>query len=205
MANYTEYFYEYLKTHELPTDFDKFPKLSVEGLGDLDIKKLVIERNFMKEIGTETEELFEMYMTNKVHMCLIKYVPQIIKYNEAFDDVLKRYQLLDSFETHKITNDLHKTSSHNADGNIDNSGYYNPIDVAEESLYIQDKNNAKQKSTSSSSIDDTGTKKSTIESRRAQMFMSLKDNAELLDDFLKIKNVYLECVKEFDSLFMGVL
>lgn len=48
-AKYTEYFSEYLETHDLPDAF-----ASVEGLGDLFVLHF-----FDREIGLETEDLFE--------------------------------------------------------------------------------------------------------------------------------------------------
>lgn len=76
-AKYTEYLGEYLKTHELPDSFDQ-----IEGFADL-FAATYIDR----EIGFETEDLFEIKLSAKSSVVIPLYADRIERLKDAWEDV----------------------------------------------------------------------------------------------------------------------
>lgn len=120
MAQYTERFSDYIANgkntyREL---FDKFPVFTL-GNVNISLYDMFIQYNSFREIGSETEELFEHYLERTVKEALIIFVPKIQLFIDNFMKVLDRK--------------LQLVSSN------DNIYYLNPVTSQRENLKIQDK------------------------------------------------------------------
>lgn len=94
--SYTETLDEFLKhkegTKELQDIQDKFalfPKFTLYNL-DINMWGMFVEDNGIREIGAETEYLFERYLNRLVDNLLIKYVPKISMFIDNFNELFSR-------------------------------------------------------------------------------------------------------------------
>ena len=145
---------------------------------NLSMKDLFIDKYDIREIGSETEELFLHFWKETTQELIIKYVPKIQTWLDNFNELFKFTVQLTATHTDNSTND--------------NLYYLNPVSTTGTNLKVQDKS--------------TNTENRTITNTR-DVLQSVwgKTRADILEKILEIKNIYYDCLNEFESLFMGVI
>lgn len=133
IAEYTETLQDYLDNNggDFPTAvktlLQKFPNFVFEDedLGidiDLDFITLFRDKYDIREIGAETEQLFEHFLIETAQHCLIEYVPKMTMWLNHFNDLFK------------FTVELTYSNS-----NTDTNTYYlNPVNNTTTNLKVQD-------------------------------------------------------------------
>lgn len=221
MANYTETLQEYIDNgknlhREL---FDMFPKFTLNSL-NLDMYNLFIKKYDVREIGAETEQLFEHYLVETLNEMLIKYVPKISLYLENFSQLMARSIQVDRTKTlTKNENGTNQKSSSQSgsvssskDTSNDNKDYLNPISSAEnlklqsskkndETVGLEETNSNEEIISGSNSKDIT----ETMTENDYKVFGYFRDNAQVMQVALSIQSCYYDCIAEFEKIFMGVL
>lgn len=156
----------------------KFPSFEFNDDISLYMKDLFMDKYDIREIGSETEELFMHYWKETCNELLIKYVPKIQMWLDNFNDLFKFTVEL------KTTNNL--TNSN------DNLYYLNPVSTTGTNLKVQDKNTSTEKRTGTVTKD---------------VLQSVwgKTRADIMEKIMNVKDIYNECINEFETLFMGVI
>lgn len=157
--------------------FDLLPTFTV-GNQTYNMYDLFITRYGLREIGAETEQLFEHYLMIKLHYVNINYSNKINSYIKAFDNLLSRVV--------ELTRSVTGTDT----GSSTDLDYVNPL--VTQNGKIQD---TTQRNTS---VDTVRTE------TRSQAHSYFKTNPELLEQVLKIENIYYKALDEFEDLFMLV-
>lgn len=163
---------------------------------------LFIQKYDIREIGSLPEELFLHYWRETTNRLLIKYVPKIKTWLDNFNDLFK-------FTVELNLSDTQKSSS-----GTQNTYYLNPVNAntgVEKEIEI-DEETGKTTVTYSGgnlkvqdidSTDENGEKIRTIKRDVLQSVWG-KTRANLMDQILKLEDIYNSCLAEFDTLFMGV-
>lgn len=147
--------------------FGVFPNFTLGDL-NLDLKTLFLDKYSIREIGSETETMFEHYLRTTLDELAIKYVPKIQLFIANWNSIYDRKIELN--ESHR------------------NSYYLNPVNVPTSST-----------SPKLTDFDDTKT------SREVPINLLRITNAKMLDEIMKLKNIYLDLLEDFQPLFMSVL
>lgn len=163
---------------EIFSEMDKFPNFVFGEDLNISMKNLFLHKFDIREIGSETEELFMHYWRERTEELLIKYVPKIKMWLDNFNDLFK------------FTVEL--TTTNNLTNENDNVYYLNPVTSTSTNLKIQDKNTLTEKR--------TGTIK-----RDVLQSVWGKTRADIMNKILEIKDVYNDCLNEFEPLFMGAM
>ena len=179
MAKYTMLFAEYLKSgRQLPSAFSLIPALN-----EISFEDLFISRFCQREIGFETDSLFEIKLNARANVVCPFYADKL--------KLLSNYtpqKIYDAATVEKVENDYGREDKHEFFVNPDNASTTDDI------YKIQSMTNAERFKASNK---DEATKTNSGQTT---------ENA--FATFEKIKrdkvNVYEELLNEFDSLFMGV-
>ena len=178
-ANFTEYFSDYLKKFPIPEILNKMP---VDDNG-ISFAQRFKDRNYYKEIGSETEELFTMHLNIKCQEVVNKFLWKITIFNEKKNKLYDRYV--------NLTEDYTDTFSGN--DTVTDKEYYNP--QTDNSDNIINKNDSKT---------DYG-KIETIHRNKDTVVTMFKSNPEIMNAIIEFNNVYENALEYLDVLFMGVL
>lgn len=174
--------------------FDNIPQFIWENI-TYNAYDLFLTKYSLREIGAETEELFSEYLSIKLDEVIIKYSQKITLFMDNFNNLMKRSIKMQR----KITDENTHTINGEYTKNASNSEYANPITTD---------NNPKLQDLSKYVDTDTQHKTDTINSEKIedyeQAYSFFKSNGELLEQAMKIKNIYYEMIDEFGELFMGV-
>ena len=128
LEQYTELFKEYLAKNDVPNTkytlfikpkFSQFPSFNINGL-NISFYEMFVEKYDLREIGSETEELFEHYLNETLNEMLVKYVPKLYLYISKFNNLYDRKIELKS--------------------NGDNRFYLNPVNSVVENNKLQNAN-----------------------------------------------------------------
>ena len=169
---------------EIITLLNKFPDFVFETeLVDFEfsMETLFIQAYDLREIGAETEQLFMHFWREKCNELLIKYAPKISMWLEHFNDLFK------------FTVKLEIQDNENNRSKNQNTYYLNPVTTNTENLKVQDVDKS----------EDEFHKGRTI-SRDVLQTVWGKTRANILQQIFDLENIYLECLYEFESIFMGV-
>lgn len=160
---------------------EKFPAFVFGENIELDMLDLFIKKYDIREIGSETEELFLHFWREKTNELLMKYAPKMQKWLDNFDDLFKF--------TVKLESDVRENSS----SNNKNTYYLNPASSATENLKVQDVD-------TSNGSDSRGmhTERDVLQSVWG------KTRADIMEKILNLKDIFNDCLAEFDTIFMGV-
>ena len=192
-SNYTETFEELLVNQGYGTEnqsqslteiiniMQKFPDFVFEDT-TISMLELFIDKYDVREIGSETEQLFMHYWRERAQKLFIDYSPKIKMWLDHFDELFKFTVKLEFREGTRI------------DNTVSNTFYLNPINSNTENLKPQNVDSAV-----------TGGNKSRNYSKDVLQSVWGKTRAQLLEQIFDIKNLYTDCLEEFESLFMGVL
>lgn len=160
---------------------DKFPSFVFGDNIDFDMTTLFIQKYDIREIGAPTEDLFMHFWREKTNELLMKYAPKMQKWLENFDDLFKFTVKLERDETRNLSN------------NNQNTYYLNPITATTTDLKVQD-------------VDKS-------ENQHAEAFHSERDvlqsvwgktRADIMEKILNLKDIFNDCLSEYEQIFMGL-
>lgn len=207
-ALYTEVFSDFLARNESSTEwqaiitkFGKFPAFTLQSL-NFSFYDLFKEKYDIREIGAETDALFYHHINDTLNETLIAYVPKIALYLANFSKLMDRKLLL---EQHYVdTRVMDRTIEDTETGDESKSTYLNPVNAVagtgsdrtatRESLLRDNGNTRDEDSTYTVSFNGT----------KEQALMFFKNNPELMQKALEIRNIYLDALSSFEKCFMGI-
>ena len=161
---------------------NKFPTFVFGEDISLDFKTLFIQKYDIRELGSETEELFMHYWREKTNELLMKYAPKMQKWLDNFDDLFK------------FTVKLERDDSESTLNSNENTYYLNPTNQTTPHLKIQD-------------VDKTDNmKERNIHSSR-DVLQSVwgKTRADIMEKILNLKDIFNDCLDEYETIFMAVI
>lgn len=156
---------------------NKFPTFIIDENTSLSMLELFIDKYDIREIGSETEELFLHYWKEKTNELIVKYKPKMDMWIEHFNELFK-------FTVQLTTTD--KNTSNNQ-----NTYYLNPVSKNIENLKVSD-------------VDKTNMDSSRTIIRDALQTVWGKTRADILNKILEVRDVFNDCLSEYDVIFMGV-
>lgn len=160
---------------------DKFPAFVFGEDINFNFKTLFIQKYDIREIGSPTEDLFMHFWREKTNELLMKYAPKMEKWLENFDDLFKFTVKLERDDTQNLIN------------NNQNTYYLNPVTATTENLKVQD-------------VDKSdNTRVETFHSER-DVLQSVwgKTRADIMEKILNLKDIFNDCLAEYETIFMGV-
>lgn len=187
----------------------------------------------LREIGAETEELFIHHWREKTNELLVKYVPKIKMWIDNFNELFKFTVRLELQETKENSeNESENTTENSTNSNLKqkekttrttdtntNKYYLNPASSTIENLKVQDvdksdsENNITDNDTENNSETGSNTKagqKAKTGEQERNMSRDVlqtvwgKTRAMILQQIFDLQSVYLECLYEFETIFMGL-
>ena len=166
--------------YKLPDNLNKFIIVNLNSNGENDsglifnIPEMFIKRNLLKDIGSETEEMFLHNLSILIDEALVKYNHKLKLLNDSYNKLLER----------KIVENKSGTSN----SNNENKNYYNPMNENDTSV-IYNKNKYNKENSYNESVDKS--------------FGYWKTNAELVKIALEIENVVFNVLTHLDTAFIG--
>lgn len=159
----------------------KFPNFVFSDTINMSLLQLFLERYDIREIGSETEELFLHHWREKTNELLMKYAPKMQKWLDNFDDLFK------------FTVKLERDDSDTFEENSKNTYYLNPVNNNTEHLKVQDVDKTENGNTR------------TIHSER-DVLQSVwgKTRADIMEKILNLKDIFNDCLAEYEVIFMGL-
>lgn len=194
ISNYTETLEDLLENQGFGTDnqtqslteiidtMNLFPSFVFGEHIELSMLGLFISKYDIREIGAETEQLFLHFWKERANELLIEYAPKIQMWLDHFNDLFKFTVRLEISETVGLENSGHNTY------------YLNPVSASGTNLKVQDK------------TENGGTALQTRSMER-DVLQSVwgKTRAQLLSQIMELQSVYNYCIRDFATIFMGVL
>ena len=167
---------------EIISLMNKFPSFVIDETTNLSMLDLFIEKYDIREIGSETEELFLHFWKEKTNELIMKYKPKMDMWLAHFNDLFK-------FTVQLTVQDTSSSSDNNQ-----NTYYLNPVSKTTENLKVSDVDKS----------NSTGTRNRTIVRDTLQTVWG-KTRADILNKILEVKDVFNDCLAEYETIFMGVL
>lgn len=183
MPNFTIYFSDYLKDHEVPSVLDKMP----EDSNGKSFKQRFIDRNYYKEIGSETEELFTMHLAIRCDECIEDYLWKIQLFNDNYQKLMNRY--IDVHNEFDTQNDGEDKS------NSEVKNYLNPLDDQSDVLDSKGKQDNSY---------EYGKHTHRTEDRQHAVSWA-RSNPEIMKASLELEDIYTKALESLDNLFMEIL
>lgn len=159
----------------------KFPNFVFGDNINLSILTMFLEKYDVREIGAETEELFLHFWREKCNELLMKYAPKMQKWLENFDDLFK-------FTVTLKRKDTETTGTSNQ-----NTYYLNPANSNTQNLKVQDVDKS-----------DGNIEKEINSERDVLQSVWGKTRADIMEKILNLKDIFNDCLLEFEPLFMGL-
>ena len=160
---------------------DKFPTFVFSDTISFTMKYLFIAKYDIREIGAEDEDLFMHFWREKTNELLMKYAPKMQKWLENFDDLFK------------FTVKLERDDTFNGSTNNQNTYYLNPVSSNPIGLKVQDVDKSENN------------RENTFHSER-DVLQSVwgKTRADIMEKILNLKDIFNDCLAEYEQIFMGV-
>ena len=159
----------------------KFPNFVFGENINFSMVTLFIQKYDIREIGTLTEDLFMHFWREKTNELLMKYAPKMQKWLENFDDLFK------------FTVKLERDETRNLSDNNQNTYYLNPITGTTTNLKVQD-------------VDKSENQKAEAFHSERDVLQSVwgKTRADIMEKILNLKDIFNDCLAEYEQIFMGV-
>lgn len=189
---YTELFSDFLTDNEttpewtaIVTKFATFPAFYIEGVRKADgtyanitlssLYDLFVERYDMYEIGGETEDLFVHAVNDKITELQIKYLPKM--------GILNQLVYASDITTHesKAMSNIFKMR---LEENYDNTGYVYPVNATSDKVSGRTNNNGY---------------------KETKMPLSQKSWTELIEEILRLPDLYNNLLEDLGAVFMQIL
>lgn len=160
---------------------DKFPAFVFSDTINFSMKTLFLQKYDIREIGAPNEDLFMHFWREKTNELLMKYAPKMDKWLENFDDLFK------------FTVKLSRDDSSNIYNNNQNTYYLNPINNSTTNLKVQD-------------VDTSNNTKNIGFHSERDVLQSVwgKTRADIMEKILNLKDIFNDCLSEYEQIFMGV-
>ena len=160
---------------------DKFPTFVFSDTISFTMKYLFIAKYDIREIGAPTEDLFMHFWREKTNELLMKYAPKMDKWLENFDDLFK------------FTVKLERDDTFSGSTNNQNTYYLNPVNNTATNLKVQDVDKSENE------------RENTFHSER-DVLQSVwgKTRADIMEKILNLKDIFNDCLAEYEQIFMGV-
>jgi len=160
---------------------DKFPTFVFSDTISFTMKYLFIAKYDIREIGAEDEDLFMHFWREKTNELIMKYAPKMQKWLENFDDLFK------------FTVKLERDDTFSGSNNNQNTYYLNPVSSNPIGLKVQDVDKSENQ------------KENTFHSER-DVLQSVwgKTRADIMEKILNLKDIFNDCLAEYEQIFMGV-
>ena len=182
--------------------FEQIPDFEYQTAGGKSIKfslkEMFIHDNLYKEIGAETEELWEYYLETRLDEVVLEYTPKIDLFLQQFGKGLfNRTVDVKRIENTTGTRGVERETS----GKNKDTSYVNPITKQSEKLTVQDvvENEYSDKA---GTTDKKAEDRTVSESRLYSILGS--SNTQLLKEVMELKNIYVEALHKLDNLFMSL-
>ena len=182
---------------------DKFPDFVFGENLTLSMKDLFIKKYDIREIGAETEELFMHYWREHTQKLLIKYVPKIKMWIDNFKDLFKFTVKLDLDWDEKYSNGSQNTYYLNPISA--NTGVQKTVVVDEEHKTTTTTFSGGNLKTQDVDTNDNNGQKSRKISRDVLQSVWGKTRADIMEKILNLKDIFNDCLHEFETIFLGVL
>ena len=159
----------------------KFPDFEFDEF-TLSMETMFIEKYDIRKIGSPTLELFLHFWKEKANELLVRFAPKMEKWLENFNDLFK------------FTVQLTKLQSEAISRNGTNKYFLNPASSSTENLKVQD-------------VDTSNGQVSTIKNETRDVLQSVwgKTRADIMEKILNLKDIFNDCLHEFETIFLGVL
>lgn len=207
-ALYTETLEEFLKRNEesevwqaLVQKFNKFPAFNLSAL-NFNFYNLFKDKYEIREIGAETESLFVHFVKDTLNETLIAYVPKIDLYLANFSKLMDRkISLAQNYVDERV---MDRTIAGTEDDNEKKTTALNPI------TNLSGVGNARSATVdtvtrdNANSTDEDSTYTVTFNGTKEQALMFFKNNPELLEKAMEIRDIYLDALSSFEKCFMGI-
>ena len=159
----------------------KFPNFEFGEDINLSMINLFMQKYDIREIGSPTEELFLHFWREKTNELLMKYAPKMQKWLDNFDDLFK------------FTVKLELDTRENSSSNNKNTYYLNPVSSNTENLKVQDVDKS-----------ESGDSRGIHSERDVLQSVWGKTRADIMEKILNLKDIFNDCLNEYDVIFMGV-
>lgn len=177
----------------------KFPNFTFDNNLTLNMTTLFMEKYDIREIGSESEELFMHFWREKTNELLLKYYPKIKGWLENFNDLFKFTVKLTASETYSNgTQNNYYLNPITATTGVGKTVVVNP--TTGETTTTFSGGNLKVQDVDTS--DNAGTRKS---ERDVLQSVWGKTRADILAKIMALKDIYNDCLNEYQTIFMGVL
>ena len=160
---------------------NKFPNFVFSDTINFSMLDLFIKKYDIREIGAETEEMFLHFWREKTNDLLMKYAPKMQKWLDNFDDLFK------------FTVKLELDTRENSSNNNQNTYYLNPVNSTSTNLKVQDVDKS-----------EGGNSRGVHTERDVLQSVWGKTRADIMEKILNLKDIFNDCLSEFDVIFMGV-
>lgn len=160
---------------------DKFPIFVFGEDLTLSIKQMFMDRFDIREIGSETEELFMHFWKEKTNELLVKYAPKMKTWLDNFNDLFK-------FTVNLKTDDTQDFGENNK-----NTYYLNPVNNNTERLKVTDVDKSER-----------GGQNHRVVTRDVLQTVWGKTRADIMNKIFDVKDIFNDCIYEYESIFMGV-
>ena len=159
----------------------KFPNFIFGDDINFNFTNLFMQKYDIREIGAETEELFMHFWRETTNELLIKYVPKINTWLENFE---KLFDFKVELSSRDVNDYADKTT---------NTYYLNPVNKTVTSLKVQD-------------VDESNNSGQNILSKTREVLQAVwgKTRPYILEQIMDLKDIYLDCLQEFETIFLGV-
>lgn len=188
---------------EVLTLMEKFPNFEFGDNLDISMLELFLHKYDIREIGAETEELFLHYWREKTSELLIKYLPKIEMWLEHFNSLFE----------FKVELEL-EDEENNSTGS-QNTYYLNPVNATTgvQKTIVQNPTTGETTTTFTGGnlkvqdLDTSDTARAKNRKVKREVLQSVwgKTRPIILEQIMNLKNIYTDCLKEFEVIFMGVM
>ena len=181
----------------------KFPAFVFGDNLSINFIDLFIQKFDIREIGAETEELFMHFWREKTNELLIKYVPKITMWLNNFTELFK------------FTVSLRTEENQNYSNGRQDTYYLNPVTASTgitKTVVVDEENNTTTttfsggnlKTEDVSSTDNSGQRKRVLDRDVLQSVWG-KTRPIILKQIMELEDIYNSTIKEYNTIFMGVL
>ena len=123
----------------------------------------------------------QIMLTEKTNELLMKYAPKMQKWLENFDDLFK------------FTVKLKLDTRENNSNNNQNTYYLNPVNGTTTNLKVQDVDKS-----------EGGNSRGVHTERDVLQSVWGKTRADIMEKILNLKDIFNDCLQEYETIFMGV-
>lgn len=188
---------------EVLTLMRKFPNFKFGENLDISMLDLFLQKYDIREIGAETEELFLHYWRDTTNELLIKYLPKIEMWLDNFNSLFE----------FKVELEL-EDKENNSTGS-QNTYYLNPVNATTgvQKTTIQNPTTGETTTTFTGGnlkvqdLDTSDTARAKNRKVKREVLQSVwgKTRPIILEQIMDLKNIYTDCLREYEKIFMGVM